>query len=134
MATKAQRISGWVLTALVSLFMIGASGVPKFFDFPGKVEMMNRMGIPLDILPKIAVIEITVALFFLIPRTAFLGAILVTGYIGGAIMTHLRVGDSLFEILFPAIIGILAWTALGLRNPAIFQLALGKTGNLNETA
>lgn len=119
MSSRAQRITGWILTGLVGLFMIGASGVPKFLDFPGKKEMMDKMGIPLSLLPAIAVVEIAVTVIYLIPRTSFLGAILVTGYLGGAVFTHLRVGDPWF---FPIIIGVLAWLGLALRQPMIFAL------------
>jgi hypothetical protein len=122
MATKSQRITGWVLTALVGLFMIGASGLPKFFDFPGKEDMMNKLGIPLPLLPTIGVLEIAVTLIYLIPRTALLGAILMTGYLGGAIFTHLRVGDPWF---FPIIIGVIAWLGLGLRNPWLLRQLAG---------
>ena len=96
--TKTETIIGWILTGLVGLFLTGGSGVPKFIDFPGKQEMMERMGIPLNLLPTIGAIEISVALLYLIPRTSFLGAILATGYLGGAVCTHLRVGDGLFEL------------------------------------
>lgn len=120
MPPKVQRITGWVLTGLVGLFLIGASGVPKFFDFPGKNEMMEKMGIPLSLLPTIGVIEIAVSVLYLIPRTSFLGAILVTGYLGGAVFTHLRVGDPWY---FPIIVGVLAWGGLALRQPLIFTLA-----------
>lgn len=123
MPTKAQHITGWVLTALVGLFLIGASGVPKFLDFPGKADMMAKLQIPLNLLPTLGVIEVSVAVLYLIPRTAFLGAILTTGYLGGALWTHLRVGDTWF---FPVIIGVLMWTGLALRRPAIFRLALGQ--------
>jgi hypothetical protein len=123
--SKTRTIIGWVLSVLVGLFLIGASGVPKFFDFPGKEEMMAHLGLPLDLLPTIAVIEIAVAVLFLIPRTAFLGAILATGYLGGAVVTHLRVGDGPFEILFQVILGILMWTGLALRKPILFSLVLG---------
>jgi uncharacterized membrane protein YphA (DoxX/SURF4 family) len=122
MSPKAQRITGWILTGLVGLFLIGASGVPKFIDFPGKKEMFDHLGIPPAIAPVLGVIEITVTVLFLIPRTSFLGAILVTGYLGGAVWTHLRVGDPWF---FPIIIGVLMWVALGLRQPEIFKLAMG---------
>jgi uncharacterized membrane protein YphA (DoxX/SURF4 family) len=100
--------------------MIGASGVPKFLDFPGKNEMMEKMGIPLALLPTIAVIEIGVAVFYLIPRTSFLGAILLTGYLGGAVFTHLRIADPWY---FPILIGVFAWAGLALRQPMIFALA-----------
>jgi hypothetical protein len=123
--SKTKTIVGWVLSALAGLFLIGASGVPKFFDFPGKEEMMAHLGLSLDLLPTIATIEIAVAVLYLIPRTAFLGAILTTGYLGGAVVTHLRVGDGLFEILFPVIVGVILWTGLALRKPILFSLLLG---------
>ncbi|HEY0984507.1 MULTISPECIES: DoxX family protein [unclassified Schlesneria] len=119
MPSKAQRITGWILTGLVGLFVIGASGVPKFIDFPGKNEMMDKLGIPLPLLPAIGTLEIAVTLIYLIPRTSFLGAILLTGYLGGAVFTHVRVGDAWF---FPVIIGVLAWLGLALRQPLIFGL------------
>jgi DoxX-like family len=123
MSRKAKHITGWVLTGLVGLFLIGVSGIPKFTDFPGKKEMFDHLGITSNLSPVLGVIEITVAILFLVPRTSFVGAILVTGYLGGAVWTHLRVGDPWF---FPIIIGVVLWVALGLRQPAIFSLALGK--------
>ena len=124
MSAKAKHITGWVLTGLVGLFLIVASGIPKFVDFPGKEEMFGKLGISADISFTLGVIEVVVAILFLIPRTSFVGAILVTGYLGGAVWTHLRVGEAWF---FPIIIGVLMWVALGLRRPAIFELALGNT-------
>ena len=123
MPTKTKRIIGWTLTVLVGLFLIGASGVPKFFDFPGKADMMAKLQIPPNLLTTLGVIEVSVAVLYLIPRTAFLGAILTTGYLGGAVWTHLRVGDTWF---FPIIIGVLMWVGLALRHPVIFRLLLGQ--------
>lgn len=123
MSTKLQRIIGWMMTALLEIMLIGLSGISKFMEFPGKKEMLDRMGISADLLSRIGVVEITVAILFLIPRTSFVGAILITAYLGGAIMTHLRIGDPWF---FPVILGVFMWVALGLRNPAIFALALGR--------
>ena len=131
--TKTKTIIGWILTGLVGLFLIGGSGVPKFIDFPGKQEMMERMGIPLNLLPTIGAIEISVALLYLIPRTSFLGAILATGYLGGAVCTHLRVGDELFEILFPVILGVILWLGLALRHPILFSLARGNWTEIEKT-
>src|SRR4029077_9322946 len=121
--TKAKRIIGWAPTVLVRLFLIGASGGPKFFDVPCKNDMMTKLQIPLNLLTTLGVIEVSVAVLYLIPRTAFLGAILTTGYLGGALWTHLRVGDTWF---FPIIIGVLMWLGLALRHPAIFRLILGQ--------
>ena len=123
MPSKTKRISGWILTGVVGLFLIGASGIPKFIDWPGKKEMFDHLGITADLSPTLGVIEIAVAILFLIPRTSFVGAILVTGYLGGAVWAHLRVGDPWF---FPIIIGVVMWVALGLRHPMIFSLAQGK--------
>lgn len=126
MPTKAQRIIGWILTVLVGLFLIGVSGIPKFLDIskiPDMADMMAKLQIPLDLLKILGIIEISVAVLYLIPRTAFLGAILTTGYLGGALWTHLRVGDPWF---FPIIIGVLMWLGLALRHPAIFRLLLGQ--------
>ena len=124
MSSKAKRITGWVLTGLVGLFLIGASGVPKFIEFPGKKEMFDHLGITPNLAPVLGVIEITVAILFLIPRTSFVGAIFVTGYLGGAVWTHLRVGDPWFV---PIIIGVVTWAALGVRRPAVFALAMGES-------
>jgi hypothetical protein len=119
MPTKTKRIIGWTLTILVGLFLIGVSGVPKFFDFPGKADLMSKLQIPLNLVTTLGVIEVSVAVLYLIPRTAFLGAILATGHLGGAEWTHLRVGD---PWSFPIIIGVLMWTGLALRRPVIFRL------------
>ncbi len=66
-----------------------------------------------------------ITLLFLIPRTAFIGAVLLTAYLGGATVVHVRIGEPFF---FPVIIGVLVWVALGLRQPQVFRVAFG----LNE--
>lgn len=123
MSSKTQRIIGWVLSVLVSLFLIGASGVPKFIEWEGKAEMFDKMGVTTDLIMKIGVLEVALALLFLVPRAGFIAAILLTGYLGGAVMTHVRIGDPFF---FPIIIGVVMWIGLGLRQPGIFALALGQ--------
>ena len=126
MPTKTKRITGWTLTVLVGLFLIGASGVPKFLDvskIPDMADMMTKLQIPLNLLKTLGVIEISVAVLYLIPRTAFLGAVLTTAYLGGAVWTHLRVGDAWF---FPIIVAVLMWLVLALRKPVIFRLLLGQ--------
>jgi DoxX-like family len=124
MSSRTQQIIGWILTGLLGLFLIGASGVPKFIDFPGKQEMFDHLGITAELSPVLGIIEVTVTLIFLIPRTVFVGAILLTGYLGGAVWAHVRVGDPWF---FPIIIGVFVWVALGLRQPVIFTLALAQS-------
>src|SRR5262245_32150743 len=120
MKPNAKRITGWVLSVLIAAFLILASGIPKFINWEGKAEMMEKMGWNTDVMLKIGVVEVTLAILFLIPRTAFVAAVLLTGYLGGAVATHVRVGEPFF---FPFIIGILVWIALGLRDPRVFGTA-----------
>jgi hypothetical protein len=105
MAANKMKIAGWALSALIALFLIGASGVPKFIDWEGKEEMMGKLGWDTGLILKIGVVEVAIAILFLIPRTAFLGTVLLTAYLGGAVATHLRIGDAFY---FPIVIGILA--------------------------
>ncbi|QOV89804.1 DoxX family protein [Humisphaera borealis] len=121
--SKKQRLIGWILSVLLVAFLIGASAMGKFTEWPGKAEMFQKMGFTTDLMFKIGIVETVVAVLFLIPRMGFLAAILLTGYLGGATVTHVRVGDVFF---MPVLIGVLVWVALGLRNPAIFSLAMGK--------
>ena len=111
-----------------------SSQVSRLSKIPGKADMMAKLQIPLDLLTTLGVIEISVAVLYLIPRTAFLGAILTTGYLGGAVWTHLRVGEPWF---FPIIVGVLMWLGLALRHPVIFRLLLGQeslTPPINDAA
>ncbi len=125
MATSKNRlIAGWVLSGLLALFLICLSAPGKFMDFPGKEEMFSKMGFANESMYSIGVLEIVITILFLIPRTAFIGAILLTGYLGGAVATHVRI---LENPAFVVVIGVLVWIALGLRQPAIFSLAIGET-------
>lgn len=116
------KIAGWVLSAILAAFFIFGSASGKFTDWEGKAEMLEHLGMSNDVLFRIGVVEVVCAILFLIPQTAFLGAILLTGYLGGAVATHVRLGDS---FLVPVVIGIVVWVSLGLRNQTIFRLAFG---------
>jgi DoxX-like family len=120
MKTAKPVLAGWILSALLAAFLILASGVPKFIEWEGKEAIMSKLGWSTQTIVYIGIVEVAVALLFLIPRTAFLGAILLTGYLGGATATHVRVADPFF---FPIVLGVLAWVALGLRDRRIFTLA-----------
>lgn len=121
--SRVQRISGWVLSILLAVFLIGVSAIGKFTEWEGKAEMLQHMGFTTDLMFWIGVVEIAITVVFLIPHTAFLGAILLTGYLGGATVTHARVGEPIF---MPIIIGVVVWVALGLRMPGVFSMAFGK--------
>lgn len=116
------KITGWVLSVLLVLFLIGASAVGKFTEWEGKAEMFAKMGWTEDVMFKIGIVEVAIAILFLIPRTAFVAAILLAAYLGGATATHVRAGEPFF---FPILIGVVAWIALGLRMPDVFRLAIG---------
>ncbi len=114
------KITGWVLSVLITLFLMGASATGKLTQWEGKAEMFTKMGWTEDVMFKIGIVEVAIAVLFLIPRTSFVAAILLAAYLGGATATHVRVGEPFF---FPIIIGVLAWIALGLRRPDVFSLA-----------
>ena len=115
------QIAGWVLSGLVSVFLAGPSALGKFVEWEGKAKMFDHIGFTNDVIMKIGVLEIILAILFLIPRTGFLGAILLTGYLGGATVTHVRVGDPYF---MPIVIGVVMWIGMGLRRPAVFSLVI----------
>src|SRR5690606_6054850 len=111
MKTKSgAKMAGWGLSILIALFLIGASASGKFIDWEGKAEMFAQLGWTEEVMFRIGIVEVAIAILFLIPRTAFVAAILLAAYLGGATATHVRVGDPFY---FPIIIGILVWVALG---------------------
>ncbi|TWT99313.1 hypothetical protein Pla108_02480 [Botrimarina colliarenosi] len=82
--SKARRIAGWALSVLIVVFLCGPSAAGKIVEWDGKAEMMDHLGYSIPLIKKIAVVEIAVALLFLVPRTAFVAAILLTGYLGAS--------------------------------------------------
>lgn len=121
--SKRKIIAGWVLSIVIALFLSVFSASGKFTQWEGKEEMFTKLGLTNDLAIKIGVLEVIITILFLIPRTAFIGAILITGYLGGAIFTHVRISDN---FVFPVVLGVLVWVALGLRNASIFRLAFGR--------
>ena len=123
------KLAGWILSGLVTVLLCGPSALGKFLEYEGKEEAFAKMGFTTGLMVKIGVVEVVIALLFLVPRTSFIAAILLTGYLGGATLTHLRVGE---PFIMPVIIGVVVWIALGLRQPMIFSLAMGKSPNLGD--
>ena len=113
-------ITGWVLSVLITLFLVVVSGIPKFVEFEGKEKMFADMGWDVETVKYIGVIEIALAILLLIPRAAFMAAVLLTAYYGGATATHVRVYEPFF---FPILFGVLTWVAVGLRDPRVFENA-----------
>lgn len=121
-STKGMKIAGWVLSGLLGVMLIGVSASTKFIDFKDKAEMYNKLGVTDSLMRTIGIVEIAITVLFLVPQTSFVGAILLTGYLGGATMTHARVNES---IVMPIVIGVLVWVALGLRRSEVFSMAIG---------
>ena len=121
-ATSRTRLAGRILSGIAVLFLI----VDVTFKFGGgkeAAEAMAQLGWSLHHMPIIGVIEIILLALYVIPRTAPLGAILWTGYLGGAIATHLRVDNPLIShILFPIYVAVFIWGGLYLRDARVRAL------------
>jgi DoxX-like family len=114
---------GWTMSVLLALFLLGASVYPKLAAIPAAAESMQALQWPLQHLRLIGVLELVATLLFLIPRTGFLGGLLLTAICGGAIASHLRVGSPLFGYtLFGVYLGIFTWVALYLRDEGFRKL------------
>ena len=87
------KLAGWVLSGLIALMLIGPSAGGKLMDYEGKEKMFGEMGWQTSTMFYIGIVEIAIAIIYLIPRTGFIGAILVTAYLGGATATHVRVSQ-----------------------------------------
>ena len=120
---KATKIvlAGRILSAMISLFF-GFNVLVKLFPetfYPQIVEQMAAIGLSATILPVIAGLELLCVITYAIPTTSVLGAVLFTGYMGGTILTHLRVGQNVaMQVTF----GMLIWLGIYLREPRLHSL------------
>jgi hypothetical protein len=113
---------GRIMSALPALFLIMDS-IMKIMNVPAVSETMIKLGYPPELSLTLGIITLICVALYLIPRTAVLGAILLTGYLGGAVATHVRVGDPLFShILFPVYLGVFVWGGLYLRDYRVANL------------
>ncbi len=120
--SKTTRAISYALSALAALFLIFDS-VIKFTTIPPVVDSFNQLGYALHLAPVIGLIEIVCVALYLIPRTSVLGAVLMTGYLGGAIATHVRAESPLFShTLFPIYVALLIWGGLYLREDRLRAL------------
>lgn len=118
--------AGWILTALPVLFLI-FDGAIKFTTIPPVVEAFERLGYPAHLAMVIGGLELACLVVYLVPRTSIIGAILMTGFLGGAVAIHVRVGDPLFShTLFPVFIGALLWIGLALRDARVQALVASR--------
>jgi hypothetical protein len=104
-----------VLTALVFAF----SATMKLLGGQALEDGMAHLGLPMDLVVPLAILELTCVAVYLVPRTAVLGAVLLTGYLGGAICTHLRVGDPFYVQI---VLGMVVWLGIYLRDERLGSL------------
>lgn len=117
--SKAARIAGWILSLLPALLLI-FSAVMKFAKPPSVVDGFRQFGYPEHLIVPLGVVELVCAALYLFPRTATLGAVLLAGYLGGAVATNVRVGSSAW--IMPLLCGVLLWLGLFLRDRRLREL------------
>ena len=110
--------TGRVLTALGVLFLV-FDAVIKVMQIQPVVDTFNLLGIPTGLAPAIGFLMLACLAVYLFPRTSLLGAILLTGYLGGAISLQLRIGAPPFNMVFPLIVAAFIWGDLYLRDPLL---------------
>jgi hypothetical protein len=119
---KKKRIASYVLTALVAAFLTFDTAL-KVLQLAPAVQGTTELGYPASTVLVIGVIELVCLVLYLIPRTSVLGALVLTGYLGGAIATHVRVGSPLpTHTLFPIYVALMVWGGLYLRESRLREL------------
>lgn len=113
--------AGRIMSALPALFLL-VDGAMKLVKPEVVVKATVELGYAESVIVPLGVVLLTSTIFYMIPRTAVLGAILLTGYLGGAVATHVRAGQGPFEILFPVLFGALLWGGLLLRDERLRTL------------
>ena len=120
--TTFTRWTGRVLTGIPVLFLAFDVAI-KLAGIPAVAEASERLGLPAHLAPGIALVLASCLALYLVPRTAVLGAVLLTGYLGGAVLVHVRVEDPLFShTLFPVYVGALLWAGLYVRDARVRRL------------
>jgi hypothetical protein len=119
----ARRI-GWLLSGLTILFLL-IDSVSKLALEQHVLEATSQIGYPIDTIRPIGLTLLIITVLYAMPRTAVLGAVLLTGFLGGAVASKVRIADPLFaSVLFGVYVGIVAWLGLFLREPALRRRVL----------
>jgi hypothetical protein len=118
MTSTARIWTGRIASALPVLMLMLSAGM-KLSHSTQVVAMFSGLGYPDGLLTALAVLELGCTVLYVVPRTSVLGAVLLTGYLGGAISTHVRVGD---PFVAPLVLGLLVWGGLYLRDARLRAL------------
>jgi len=116
--SKKMLWGGRIISALPALLLL-FSGAIKLLKPAPVLEEFARLGYSESVVIGIGILELACTAVYLIPRTAILGAILLTGYLGGAVATHVRIGDPFYG---PAVLGVMVWAGLYLRTRELHSL------------
>jgi hypothetical protein len=123
--TAKSIIIGRVMSGVISALLILDASV-KIFPVKAVIEGSAQLGYPIETMQPIGITLLACVMLYLIPRTSVFGALLLTGYLGGAIATHVRVENPLFShILFPTYVATVVWGGVYLRNPRLRALVKG---------
>ena len=124
-ASRAAVWTGWVLGVLPCLLLL-FSAYMKFMKPPEVIKGTEESGWPVHLITTLGVLELTCTVIYLVPRTAVLGAVLLTGYLGGAVSSHVRLEDGKWFV--PAVLAVLLWLGLFLRDRRLRVLLPVRTG------
>jgi hypothetical protein len=113
-----------IVASALALLMLVPSGIMKLVKPSFLLEGFAKYGYPESVISPLGVIELTCTIIYVIPQTSILGAILLTGYLGGAVSTHVRAGEPFIGALG---CGVLVWLGLFLRNSRLRALILGRS-------
>ncbi len=119
--SKKRVWAGRIISALAILFLL-FDAIGKLMKVAPVLEASARLGLPANLIVGIGSLLLACVVVYAIPCTSILGAILLTGYLGGAVVIQVRVGDPLFETLFPVIFGVLVWAGIYLRDDRLRTL------------
>jgi hypothetical protein len=115
------RWTGWILSALVAAQLLASAFFRASYHTAAVAEIVTSYGYPESAIGRIVIAECALVVLYLVPQTSVLAAIVMTGYLGGAVATHLRIADTA-RAAIPLVEGILAWGGLYLRDRRIRQL------------
>ena len=123
-SSKKMKITGWVFSSLAILLLL-ADGIGKLIKPEPVIKATLELGYPENTIITIGILVIICVIIYAIPKFSFLGAILLTGFLGGAIATHFRINNPLFShTLFPVYVLLFIWLGLYLRSASLRKLLL----------